>query len=129
MKRRCLTNIAGFLLFVLSTPLLAADVTGRWTGTFTVMGRDGEGEPGPALLLLKQEGTALTGTAGPNEGDQSSIQQGKVEGGVITFTIERHEGQVMKFTLKHVGDEISGDVRGERNGEMMRAKLSAKREK
>lgn len=34
----------------------------------------------------------------------------------------------MKFTLRHVGDEITGDVHGERDGETMRAKLAAKRQ-
>jgi len=93
------------------------------------MSRDGEAQPGSALLLLKQEGTVLTGTAGPNESDQKTIHQGKVEDGVITFTLEPHDGAVMKFTLKQVGDEITGDVRGEREGETMSAKLAAKREK
>lgn len=129
MQLRSSTTFVALVLFLFSGALLAADASGRWIGSFTMTARDGESHPGTALLMLKQEGAVLTGTAGPNENDQKTIQHGKAEEGVITFTLEPHEGAVMRFTLKQAGDEMTGDIRGEREGEAMTAKLVVKREK
>jgi hypothetical protein len=104
--------------------LLAADATGKWSGTFTPT--DGGG--GPALLILKQEGSIVTGTAGPNEGERHSIQNGRIEDGTLKFEVPQGE-TVMKFDLKLEGDEITGDVSRERNGQRQTAKLSVKRDK
>ena len=112
------------ILLVTAATLLAADATGTWTGTLTP---DGGGE-GPARLVLKQEGSKLTGTAGPNEGSQNAIENGKVEGGNVTFDVPAGGG-VMKFALKQDGDEIKGDVSRESDGRKQTAKLAVKREK
>jgi hypothetical protein len=109
--------------------LIAADATGTWTGTLTDTTAAGDGTPGPAYLVLKQEGTKLTGTAGPNANSQRPIQNGKAEDGNLTFELVLSEGRTMKFTLKHEGDEIKGDIRGEGGGETKTAKLAVKREK
>ena len=61
-----------FLYTLASAVLLtAADATGTWTGTVTAEGRDF-----PARLVLKQEGTALTGTAGADANDRHAIGKG-----------------------------------------------------
>ena len=109
--------------------LIAADATGTWTGTLTDATSAGGDKPGPAYLVLKQEGTKLTGTAGPNANSQRPIQNGKAEDGNLTFEVVLSEGRTMKFTLKHEGDEIKGDIRGEGGGETKTAKLAVKREK
>lgn len=114
------------LLACTAVGLFAADATGKWTGTLTPSQGDKHG--GPALLILKQDGTALTGTAGPNEGEQHSIQNGKIENGTLTFEVPQGE-VVMKFELKLEGDEIKGDISRERNGQKQTAQLSVKREK
>jgi hypothetical protein len=105
-----------------ATTLAAADVTGTWRGTFTPDGRDA----GPALLILKQEGNAVTGTAGPDENEQHPISKGKVENDTVAFDVET-PGGVMKFTLKQKGDELGGDVTRERDGQRETAKLAVKR--
>jgi hypothetical protein len=69
------------LIALAATALYAADATGTWTGTFTPAGNDA----GPAHLVLKQEGTRLTGTAGPDESRQRPIQNGKAENGTVTL--------------------------------------------
>jgi hypothetical protein len=114
------------LLFLLVSAftLLAADATGKWTGTLTP---DGGGD-GPAYLVLKQEGTKLTGTAGPGEGEQTPIENGKVDGANITFELPAG-GSVMKFVLKQEGEEIKRDISRERDGQKQTAKLAVKREK
>jgi hypothetical protein len=105
-----------------ATTLVAADVTGSWKGTFTPDGRDA----GPALLILKQEGNAVTGTAGPDESERHPISKGKVENDTVEFEVET-PGGVMKFALKQKGDELTGDVIRERDGEQLTAKLAVKR--
>ena len=104
--------------------LLAGDATGKWSGTLAPADRDA----GPALLILKQEGSTVTGTVGPNEGEQHAIANGRIEDGSLKFEVPQGE-MVMKFELKMEGDEIKGDVSRERNGQRQTAKLSVKRDK
>ena len=115
------------LLLAAAISLVAADATGRWSGNLIVPSDDGAEQSHPALLVLKQEGGTLTGTAGPAE-DQQPFQNGTVDNGVVTFELARGES-VMRFNLKQDGDEIKGDVTREREGQTQRAKLVAKREK
>ncbi len=114
-----------FLLLIAAAALIAADVTGKWSGTLTVSTPNGE-RPGPAYLVLKQEGAAVSGTAGPNEEEQYAIQNGKAEDGKLTFEVERNDS-TMKFVLRYEGDEIKGEVSREHNGELQTAKLAVKR--
>jgi hypothetical protein len=116
-----------FLLFTLTAVTLsAADATGKWTGQ--LFPSDGDGTGRPAHLVLKQDGATLTGTAGPDAGEQHPIQNGKAEDGRLTFDVPTG-GTVMKFSLKQVGDDITGDIEREREGQKQTAKLSVKREK
>ncbi len=104
--------------------LFAADATGTWTGTFTPTGD----QSGPAHLVLKQEGTKLTGTAGPRPDEQHEIVNGKVEDGVLTFEVNGGNA-TLKFILKQEGDEIKGDVSRENEGERQTAIIAVIREK
>ena len=108
----------------LATSLLAADATGRWTGTFT----PSDGNAGPALLILQQDGDKLTGTAGPDRETRRQIQNGKAENGNLSFSVDSGNS-VMKFVLKQEGDERQSGVTRERDGCIQTAKLAVKREK
>jgi hypothetical protein len=110
------------VLMMAAASLMASDVTGTWIGTLTPEGK----ESGPARLVLKQDGAKLSGTAGPESGEQHEIQNGKVEEGKITFEIV-HEDGPMKFVLRQEGDEIKGDVSREHDGEHQTAKLAVKK--
>jgi hypothetical protein len=112
------------LLTLVASGLLAADATGKWTGTFTPQGSEG----GPALLVLKQEGAKVTGTAGPGADEQHEIQNGKAENGNITFEVGDGD-KVMKFVLKQEGDEIKGTATRERDGQTQTANLAVTRAK
>jgi len=112
------------LLLALSTVCLAADVTGKWTGTLTPTGENAES----ALVILKQDGEKVTGTAGGNAEDQREIQNGKAVNGTITFEIALGKG-MLKASLKQDGDALSGDVSAEMGDRKMTAKLDLKREK
>ena len=102
----------------------AADATGTWTGTLTPAGE----EPGPAHAVLKQSGTTLTGTAGPDASEQHPIQNGKAENGKLTFEISADSG-LMKVTLEQQGDAMTGLVVRQRDGQTLEAKVALKRAK
>jgi hypothetical protein len=104
--------------------LSAADATGTWKGTFTPENRDA----GPALVILKQTGDTVTGTAGPDENERNEIANGKVTENRITFEIPREQG-MMRFVLTLEGDTLTGQATRERDGQQQTAKLSLKREK
>jgi hypothetical protein len=113
------------LLATAALTLFGADATGTWTGTLTPAG---DPEAKPARLVLKQDGTTLTGTAGPDAGEQHAIRNGRAESDTLTFQVAQGEG-VMKFALKIAGDEIKGDISRQRGDQTQTAKLSVKREK
>ena len=122
MKHRLVTALA--ITILAGAIVIAADATGTWTGTLT----PADGNGGPAHLVLKQEGEKLTGTAGPDPGEQHPIEKGKADNGVLTFELSTGGG-VMKFALKQEGDEITGDITRERDGRTQMAKLAVKRAK
>ena len=101
----------------------AADVSGNWRGTLTPENRD----PGSALLILKQTGDVVTGTGGEDEGDRHEITNGKVTGN--TFTFDVHVGdRTMRFVLTLDGNELTGQVTRERDGQQQKATVALKRE-
>jgi hypothetical protein len=117
-----------FLILLATVGLMAADATGKWSGSLIRTSDEGQEQTGPALLELKQEGTTLTGTAGPDAAERHNIQNGKAEDGNITFEVPTNE-TIMKFTLKQEGDSIKGSITRERDGRVQTAKLDLKREK
>ncbi len=109
--------------------LLGADVTGKWSGT-AVMARDGETHDQSAYFVLKQEGSAITGTAGPSEGDQHPLKDGRIEGNDITFEVEHEGASNVRVRLKVDGDDhMTGEATGETDEGQFRVKLDMKREK
>ena len=113
-------------LTISAAAAFAADATGTWTGELT--SPTGERMSG-ALVILQHQGTKLTGTAGPDDGEQRPLENGSAtDTGDIQFEINTGNS-VMKFKLKLEGDEIKGDVTREREGQQQSAKLALKRKK
>ena len=86
------------------TPSTAADVTGTWNGTLKpVVDGSAKGEES-GMLVLKQDGAVVTGTAGPRPDAQRPISNGKVvttkEGTVVSFDLSNDSGMVMAPTMK-----------------------------
>ena len=104
--------------------LIAVDVNGTWRGTLTPDGRD----PSPALLILQQEGTTITGTVGANETDRHPIREGTIKDDVVTLDVVVGEG-TMRFELKLDGDDLTGAIIRERDGQQQKATLAVKRAK
>jgi hypothetical protein len=118
-----------FLLMLgMTLSATAADVNGKWSGSFNITGPDGEVKEDTAFLVLKQNGAELTGTVGPREEEQFPIEKGKIEGDKITLEASA-KGSVIKFELVLAGDHIKGDANGTHDGEAMKAKLDVTRVK
>jgi hypothetical protein len=106
----------------------AADATGKWSGTFAIT-LDGELRDDTAFLNLKQEGTKITGEAGPRSDKAYPINSGSIEGNKIKFEVSRPDGQTLQFELTISGDQITGEAKAEHDGQKMSGKLNLKREK
>jgi len=123
-------TLACFLLLLgLALSAAAADITGNWSGTFNMTRSDGESNEGEALLVLKQNGSEITGSVGPNESERIPIAKGKIEGDKITLETAGGEGPAIKFELVLEGDHIKGDASGSHDGQTMKAKLDVTRVK
>ena len=121
----CLIALA---VFALAAPP-DLDLTGKWTGSFNMSSPDGEQHDSGIVMVLKQTGAELTGTAGPEEGEQYPITNGKVDGGKITLEVQRGEGHVIKFELAIAGDRMKGGANMSANGETRTAKVDVGRAK
>src|SRR5690348_5066187 len=95
-------------------------VTGKWTGTNKVTAPDGEA--GTAILVLKQTGSEITGTVGPNEDEMHVITKGKIDGNKLTLECV-DGGLSIKLDLTLVGDRITGDVDVASEGGTTKAKV------
>ena len=117
----------GILVFAAMT-LSAADISGKWSGSFTMTGPDGDNQHDTAFVILQQKGTELTGSGGPDESRQWPILKGKVEGDRITFEVQS-DGPLYKVDCKLVGDHIQGDVTVVQEGQTAKAKVDVTRVK
>ena len=119
------TLVCTLLIALFAMTAMAADVTGKWKGSFAPEGQD----PSGAFAILKQSGTTLTGTAGPEEDRQWPLVNGKVVGNKVTGEVTSPDGIVFKLDLMLEGDHLKGDVNGMRDGQPMKAKIDLTRVK
>lgn len=105
----------------------AADVSGKWSGTFTPEG----GNESSSFAVLKQSGTAVTGTAGPNAENQWPIESGQIRGNSLSLvTKSTSDGTVYKCDLVLSADHLKGDITATRtDGQTVKAKLDLSRVK
>ena len=101
------------LLLLLAVALMAADISGKWTGA--VKG-DLEAEGQTAELNLKQSGAEITGTAGSSGGESWPIQNGKFEDDRVTFDITADEIPV-HFELRLEAEHLKGTVTYQEGGQ------------
>jgi hypothetical protein len=123
--RRSMTYILGtiWILFFAVTAI-AADVSGRWVGTLVAA----NGVSERFLLILEQDGTKVTGTAGANELDRHPIEKGTCEGDRLTFEVPTPEG-TLAFDLTAKADQINGNMAFKRGDQVLNsAQVSVKRQ-
>jgi hypothetical protein len=113
------TFACAFLLTVFAVCALAADVTGKWSGTFEPEGQS----PSNCVVILKQAGSKVTGSAGPDEGEQWPLSDGKIEGNKLTGNVTSPDGVVYKLDLVLQGDHVKGNVLVMNGRESMKAKV------
>lgn len=117
--------VCSILVVAAALTAAAADVTGKWTGSFTPE----NGGDQSALLVLKQNGTAITGTAGPDEDRQWPIRVGKVEGNKVTVEVQADNGAIYRCEMTLDGDHMKGDLTATQGDQTMKAKLELSRVK
>ena len=108
------------LLLAAAWTLSAADLSGKWAGTVD-MKEDGNAQAMSVVMIVKQEGNKLTGTAGVEE-DQHPIQKGIVDGDTVTFEVDSGEA-IYYLELKLDGDQLSGAAKAGPDGEKMKIAL------
>jgi hypothetical protein len=94
------------LALLLILGLAVGDVSGNWNGSFRV--DDGDHDV-PQLLLLKADGTKLTGTGGPDATERYPISNGKVNGDRVTFELTTGDWKFF-YDLKNSGLQMSGKL-------------------
>ena len=119
------TLVFGLLFALCAITALAADVSGKWSGTFTAEG----GEPQPAFMILKQSGSALTGSGGPDENEQWPLENGKVDGNKITGSVKSPDGAVYTVNLVLEGDHLRGEITAKQEDRTMKGKMDVTRAK
>jgi hypothetical protein len=105
-----------------------SNVSGKWSGSFNLTRPDGETKDSTAVLLLKQTGTEISGSVGPNEEEQHAITKGSIAGDKITLEAA-DEGRVIRFDLVLAGDRITGEANMTNEGQTTKAKLDVTRVK
>jgi hypothetical protein len=114
------------VVFFCLSVAMASDLTGKWSGSFLITRSDGETKDSQVFMELKQNGTQLTGTAGPNSGKQWPIQNGKIEGGKLSFEVQS-DGPLIKFELTLSNDHLKGEAKAEQDGQSMKAAVDIQR--
>jgi hypothetical protein len=109
--------------------LSAAEVTGRWSGTLSILTGDGQTREEPVLLILRQEGAKVTGTGGRDDADRHQVMEGKLDGDKIVLDVEAGSAPI-HLELQVRGDDMIGEASRTRgDGAKQTAKIAVKREK
>jgi len=124
------TLLRSLMVIVLAAGFALADanVTGKWSGSFNASDPNGDSKESTAIMVLKQTGSDITGTVGPNDDEQFEIRKGKIEGDKITLEVEQ-EGHTLTFNLVLAADRITGEARLSRDGQTRTAKIDVTRAK
>ena len=103
--------ILAVLSLVLGLAAPPADLTGKWEGTIKGERPDGTPYESPALLILQQKGTTITGSIGGDENDRHPITSGTIEDSKVTI-VAKNDSNGREFRLELVldGDRLSGNA-------------------
>ena len=123
---------------LLAPPLFAAeDLTGKWSGSFNISINGAAQENETAYMVLKHAGKELSGTAGPNEGQQWPITKGVVtvtgtapkETTKLSFEVHSGSGPAFQFELELIGGHLKGTGKAGQDGVEVVAQLDLTRVK
>ena len=103
----------------------AADLTGKWSGTYTPDNGNGSN----TFCTLKQSGTKVTGTAG-HDAQTWPVENGTVQGNKVTFEVKPDNSPAYKCELTAGADTLSGTCAAHGpNGGSSKGKLELSRAK
>ncbi len=81
-----------------------ANLSGVWTGAFR-----GSDQDIPQLLTLKQQGSKVTGTGGPDSTEQYPVLDGTVTDNVVKFEVDSGQRKFF-YTLKGTDSRLRGSL-------------------
>ena len=126
MKR--LPSIIALLLLVVPM-FAAADVAGKWSGSFQTTRPDGKVSDEKIVMNFTQKDVDVTGTAGPTADMQQAIRNGKVTGDKLAFEMTTPDGAVTSFALTLANGHLKGEASAELRGTKFKGVVDATREK
>jgi hypothetical protein len=100
-RRNVLRSLGALALATL--PLGAADISGKWSGTAATPDQTEK-----VLLILKVDGASVEGSLGGDSDHRFPIENGRVDGGKVTFQLTGPKGAVFRFELTIDGDTMKG---------------------
>jgi hypothetical protein len=113
-------------VLLLAASAMAGDLTGKWSGTFKV---DGGDHNVPQFFILKQQGKTLTGSGGPNAGEQYPLENGRTDGDEVRFELTTGEWK-FAYDLKQTGpDGLKGDLKLQSVNDSRNARVSLTKSK
>lgn len=131
-------SIVGLVVGLLGFASVAAgddkDVAGTWKWSVERKGK-GKGKATETTLRLKVEGEKVTGTVSVSFGGkdiESKIEDGKIKGGELSFTVTRAFNDKKfstKYNGKFSGDTIKGTISSDFGGKENKRPWEAKRAK
>jgi hypothetical protein len=120
-----------WLLPCLAAALIAANVSGKWTGNVEVQDPAGGSVINTQVRAeLRQKADAITGEIGRQEDREAEpIQNAKLDGQRLTFEVSSAEASgVIKFVLTLDGDRLDGEMSGSVDGTAITGKVHLQRQ-
>ena len=99
-------------LLTLVAAMPAADFSGTWSGSMAMTKGD-ETKDDSAYLILKQTGSEITGTIGPNADKRLTITKGSADGNSVYIEAIVEGDNKLVLRLKLDGDKLVGDLKAE----------------
>ena len=119
-----------WLLPCLAAALMAADVSGKWTGNVVVDDPTGGSVIDTQVRAeLRQNADAITGAIGRQEDQQGeNIRNAKLDGKRLTFEVSSTEANgLVKFVLTLDSDRLDGEMSGSMDGSQITGKVHLSR--
>jgi hypothetical protein len=119
-----------WLLPCLAAVLMAADVSGKWTGNVVVDDPAGGSVIDTQVRAeLRQNADTITGAIGRQEDQEGeSIRNAKLDGKRLTFEVSSTETNgLVKFVLTLEGDRLDGEMSGSMDGTPITGKVHLRR--
>jgi hypothetical protein len=117
LNKGCVALTGVFVFLALVMPARAEDVSGTWIARTSLL---------TVTMVLKVDGTSLTGTVRTRPADETDIKDGKINGDKLSFYIVRNENNI-KVKVRFEGVVSGDEIEFTRDANGVVTKLIAKR--